>query len=250
MIRKMLRDVKIGRKLSLIIYGAIIQIVCIGGLGVWALSVIHSEAQEVEQETAKMLTAHRVAEDMARVSAQVGHVALSTQCTRCHSDNSGGDSNKIVRQYQAWLNDLRSRERAPEGQKLVAELEEAGNAWRQVNTRVLSLAQTGKRAEAAVLYREESMTGFDPVDKALKAYLAWAQPRLEDLKQRSSSFTSRMLILVGALLLFAVVTGSILGAAADAQHHRASGRHREPVAGDRQGRLLQGDRRGAPHSRR
>jgi methyl-accepting chemotaxis protein len=108
---------------------------------------------------------------------------------------------------------LKAHEITPEGQKLVAALENVGSGWLATNLKVLELGQAGKTAEAATLYREESIPNIGPLDHALRDYLSWQQPRLNKRKEHASALKNGIPIPVAILSLLALAISIVLGMA-------------------------------------
>jgi methyl-accepting chemotaxis protein len=213
---KMLANLKIGKKLTLLVGSGIGPIVCLGALSLWALGAISSAVDQEQIETDKMMSAQRVASDLGRVNSIVGHIAMSRQCALCHGAGGGGDrANQaaLAKECQSLLSELKASEHTPEGQKLVGELDKTGSSWLATNVHVLELGQAGKTAQAAALYREESSPAAGPVDQALRSYLNWQQPRLAESKERAGALKRRMPIPVAILSLLALAISMLLGLA-------------------------------------
>src|SRR5262249_52971705 len=71
--------------------------------------------------------------------------------------------------------------------------------------------QAGKLKEAASVYVGESIPGIGPVDQALRSYLAWDQPRLDEKRKRDAAIGKQMPVAVGGLTVFALVATAIFG---------------------------------------
>ena len=213
---KMLSNLKIGRKLALLVGSGIGPIVSIGVLSLWALSAISSAVDQEQAEADKMMSAQRVASDLGRVNSVVGHITLSGQCANCHGVGGGGDRTNqaaLAKECLSLLSELKARENSPQGQKLVGELDKTGSSWLATNVHVLELGQAGKTAKAAALYREESTTAAGPVDQAVRNYLSWEQPRLAERKEHASTLRSRIPIPLAILSFLALAITTFLGVA-------------------------------------
>jgi methyl-accepting chemotaxis protein len=213
---KMLANLKIGRKLTLLVGSGIGPILCLGVLSLWALGAIATAVDQENAEADRMMSAQRVASSLGRVNSIVGHITMSRQCAQCHGTDSGGDrSNQaaLAKECQSLLGDLKTRETTPEGQKLVGALDKVGSGWLATNVRVLELGQAGKSAEAATLYREESVPSIGPLDQALRDYLTWEQPRLDERKEHARALQHAVPIPVALLSLLALAVSGVLGVA-------------------------------------
>ncbi|MGA2148915.1 MAG: HAMP domain-containing methyl-accepting chemotaxis protein [Bryobacteraceae bacterium] len=213
---KMLANLKIGRKLALLAGSGIGPIVCLGVLSLWALAAISNAVDQEQAEADKMMSAQRIASGLGRVNSVVGHITLSRQCALCHGESTGGSRENqatVAKDCLALLSDLKAHEITPEGQKLVAALENVGSGWLATNLKVLELGQAGKTAEAATLYREESIPNIGPLDHALRDYLSWQQPRLNKRKEHASALKNGIPIPVAILSLLALAISIVLGMA-------------------------------------
>jgi methyl-accepting chemotaxis protein len=210
-----LTNLRIGRKLALLVAGGLGPLVFVAGLTLWGLNGIRGAVDRQQDASEKMMIAQNASADMGRVTSIVGHIALGTHCETCHGVATGGDrdhQNNLVKEYISLLSDLKARETNNDGQKLVAELQTAGARWHEINSHVLELGSAGKHDEAVETYRSESIPAYAPVDKALNDYLKWQRPRLAEVVGRANSFTHRMPIAVGSLALAALGLGLFLGA--------------------------------------
>jgi methyl-accepting chemotaxis protein len=216
---RMFANLKIGKKLGLLLGGAILQLLCVSGLSLWALRAIHRAVDQEQVESEKMLMANRISADMMRDTTLVGHIALSTRCERCHGTAAGegldqtSRTHEIRAEYLALLGKLKALEDTGDGLRLVGMLEQAGTKWRTTNIQVLDLVKKGKRADAGELYREESIPAWSPVESALKEYVNWQQPRLAEWKERTRALTSRMPAIVVGMALAALLAAAFLGVA-------------------------------------
>jgi methyl-accepting chemotaxis protein len=216
---KYLSNLKISRKLGLLLGGAIIQLMLVGALGLWALNAIRTATDNHEAESRKTLLANRVSAGMMRETTLTGHISLSTHCERCHGVSTGGDLDHTARmaairkEYLEMLRDLKSRDTTADGSRIVSELEQGGADWRATNMQVLDLVRKGKRAEAGDLYREDSIPKWQPVEEALKKYSEWQEPRVAATEEQAQKLSSRVPMIVIALVLVAVLTAGLLGMA-------------------------------------
>ncbi len=207
-------NMKIGKKLALLLASGIGSVVCIGALSLWALSAVRSTEEQQQVESDKMMSAQRVGSDLGAVNSIVGHIALSKHCEICHGNTAGGDrSNQIhmAQEARSLMSDLKTQEKTAEGQKLAGGLEKAGTAWLDANQHVLELSRGGKSKEALAVYGTDSVPNVGPVDDALTSYLKWQQPRLAERQEHAASVSRRMPIPIALLALVAAAIATILG---------------------------------------
>ncbi len=211
---RMLANLKIGKKLALLVGCGIGPIICVGALSLWGLHAIRDSVASEEADADRMVLAQQAAAGMGRVTSIVGHIALGSQCESCHEAATGGDREHqaaLIREYMASLGQLKAAEVDPEGHRLVTELEAAGLRWHDINARVLEMSRTGKRQLATETYRSESIPGYAPVEEALKNYLQWERPRMAQMRQRALSYMSGVPLAVGILALAALAIALFMG---------------------------------------
>jgi hypothetical protein len=195
-----LANVKIWKKLTLLVAIGIASVVGIGGLCLWALGAIHGTVEQQQIEADKMMSAQRVGSDLGFVNAIVGHITLSQHCENCHATALGGNRAEQVRlakESRFLMSELKTRDTTTEGQKLAGQLERAGTAWLDANLHVLELGQAGKRGEALTVFREDSIPSVGRVQRALAGYLSFQQDRVAVTKGHADRFESRMPIPIG-----------------------------------------------------
>ncbi len=209
-----LADITIGKKLTLLVAGALGSVLCIGGLSLWALRGIRSTADQQQIESDKMMSAQRAGSDLGAVNAIVGHITLSQHCEICHGTPLGPDRAGLTRmdhEGRSLTSSLKAHEVTTDGLKLVSELEKAGTAWLDANHHVLELVEGGHRDEALAAYRDESIPSAGPVQHALSDYIDWLQPQLAEKKERADAFASRIPLPVALLSLLAAAIATFLG---------------------------------------
>ena len=126
-----LSNIKIGRKLALLLASGIASVLCMGGLTLWALSAIRGSSEQQRIKSDMMLNAQRVGSDLGVVNAVVGHITLSNHCENCHETASGGDRTaqlRLAEECRSLMEDLKSGDNTADGLKLAGQLEEAGTA--------------------------------------------------------------------------------------------------------------------------
>src|SRR5579864_5766593 len=183
-----LTDIKIGKKLAILLASGIVAVVCVGSLSLCAIGAIRTTVGQEQIEDDQMMSAQRVGSDLGTINAVVGHITLSRDCKGCHGTDAGGDRSdetSITKECRSLLSGMKTNERTAEGKKLLDDLATAGTGWLEVNVRVLDLGLAGKSKEALALYRDESIPSVGPVQHALAGYMSWQQQRL--LQKRVSA---------------------------------------------------------------
>lgn len=207
---RLFANLKIGKKLAVLVGIGVVEIALVAGLGVWTQRATNALVEMDQLRADLQLDTERVANMIARVSFLVGEVAL-------HDRPMPDRQAKIVElrgQYVPLLSELRNREPNPEAKRLVGVFEESGATWRKANIRVLEASQAGKYAEATRLFRDESMPLFSPMQAAASDYLKWQDREMEQIDVNRKAYQSRadtiLVVVPGLALALAVFVGIAL----------------------------------------
>jgi methyl-accepting chemotaxis protein len=211
-----LTDIKIGKKLAILLASGIVAVVCVGSLSLWAIGAIRGAVGQEQTEDDQMMSAQRVGSDLGTINAVVGHITLSQHCETCHANGAGGDRGEqtsLAKECRKLLSDMKTNEKTSEGKKLLDDLETAGTGWLDANVRVLELGVAGKRAEALTIYRDESVPCVGPVQHALAAYTSWQQQRVFQRRANADKIMRELPIPIVGLSLIALALSTLLGIA-------------------------------------
>jgi methyl-accepting chemotaxis protein len=211
-----LANIRIGKKLALILSSGIGSLLLIGFLCLWALSAIHSTTQQEQKESERLINAQRVGSDLGAVNAVVGHITLSQHCENCHGVTTGGDRSKqagLALEGRSLMSELKAGDDTPQGIKLADDLEKNGDSWLDANLHVLELNKSGKSAESLAAYRDESIPNVGPFQDALQSYVNLCQSKYAQGKQRADLLARRMPIPIAACSLLAIAISTLLGLA-------------------------------------
>ncbi|MGD0298622.1 MAG: methyl-accepting chemotaxis protein [Bryobacteraceae bacterium] len=209
-----LADIRIGKKMALVMASGIVAVVCVGALSLWAISAIRSSVGQEQTEGDQMMNAQRLGSDLGTVNAVVGHMTLSGHCETCHGVAEGGDRSEEIRtakECRSLLSDMQANEKTADGKKLLSPLATAGTAWLDVNLRVLDLGLAGKHAAAGALYRDESIPSVGPVQQALTGYVNWQQQRVVQKRAGADKIMRQLPIPIAVLSLIALALSALLG---------------------------------------
>lgn len=211
-----LANVKIGKKLALLMISGIGSVLCMGAISLWALRAIRSTNEQQQIESEKLVNAQRVGSDLGAVNAIVGHITLSQHCENCHGVVTGGPraaEERMAIEGRSLMSALKAGENTPEGKKLAGDLESNGTAWLDANLHVLELGTSGKKAESLESYRTDSIPNVGPFHDALGDYLNLQKSRLAERKQQADTLARRMPIPIAFFALLAATLATLLGLA-------------------------------------
>ena len=74
-----LANVKIGRKLGLVLGGTVLLVVCLAGLALWSVQTLHAAMKASELESHKMTLAERISGGQGAIAQRVATMTLSKQ---------------------------------------------------------------------------------------------------------------------------------------------------------------------------
>ena len=209
-----LSNVRIGKKLALILAIGIGSVLCVGAISLWALRAIRGTNEQQQIEADKLASAQRVGTDLGLVNAVVGHITLNEHCETCHETAAGGPraaEERMAIESRSLMSALKAGENTPEGKKLAGDLDSIGTAWLDANLHVLELGTTGKKADALESYRDDSIPNVGPFQASLEDYLKLQQSRFAERKQHADTVARQMPIPIALFSLLAAVFAILLG---------------------------------------
>lgn len=204
---KMLANLKIGKKLALLLGSAIAELVLLGGISFWALSSIAGALADMKHETTQMLTVERAASAITRAATLVGQAIVSPRWT-------AEDQARIVdarKMYTSALGFLKEHDDTAEGKRLLTRIEETAKEWREINVRALELKERGRRADATTLYTTEGLPHFAALDNVLREYMEWEQQQVNKANQTEEAVTTRMKLAIPLVALLSVLAAAFFG---------------------------------------
>jgi methyl-accepting chemotaxis protein len=197
---KKLTNLKIGKKLALVFGAMILMVLCLAGMAVWTMRAIHTATEETERVNRMMVLAQKVPADIGSLGMDVASLLLSKQF-------SSETEVRILSKRKAYLGileNLRSGTKTEEGLRLLGQVEQAATRWREMNARLIELTKAGKRAEAGIVYGEQSGARSNELDSAVTDYLKYREQRLAAITEETNAMISRSTTLLIVLGLVSV----------------------------------------------
>jgi methyl-accepting chemotaxis protein len=198
-----LSDIKISRKLALASFASVLQLACVAGLSLWALSGANSAADTAQHQAFKLQLSVRAAACLSELALHVTNLP-----TTKHADQELQEVQALRKEYAAALEYLNKDAATDEARRLLGEIDAAIASWRNSNDRIIRAVEAGKRVDAAAV-REESLTGFVASKAAFAKFLEYRQKRLETFQEEQRATVSRV-----RLWLIAFALASVLAAIA------------------------------------
>ncbi len=156
-----LANIKIAKKLALVLGGNVLLLTALSGLAVWGLQRIETCDGEVRDATRNALLAEKVSGS----AASIGRIAA--RMILLHRDRDE-DRVKVValeKDCLAALQEYRQRADNPQSTKQAAEMEAGVQAWISLRARIFDEMKAARFADAGNLYGDNA----DPIFKQLRA---------------------------------------------------------------------------------
>ncbi len=195
-----LTDIRIGKKLALVLGAGVLQLLCLGGLAQWSVHSINKAADQSQQESQTQIATQQMMIDVARVFVGVSNIAISGK--QSTQDEAGVLA--LRKEYRGIIADLKARAASDGEKRLLEQIDQATAPWREADDRVMKLALAGNRAEAATVYREHALPCFGGVVRAAGEVLQWHSKQVEAINQSRNALSTRFAVsipVVGLLVL-------------------------------------------------
>ncbi len=204
-----LANVKIGKKLGLLIGAGVLQVVCIAGVAWWGLHTLDTQAVAARQEARRTALALQISSDANAVTTHIAGALLARKF-----DPRLEEIAALRKEYLADFAELATISASAEGKRRRESLEQIVTEWRQLNVTVVESLQAGRVGEAVAGYHQR----VEPKGNELRAnmidYLKYRerQAAMIDEAQESAAWQTKLLLLVFAAFWMAAscVIGLIL----------------------------------------
>ena len=224
-----LSNIKIGKKLALILGAGVVQLVCVGGLALWSVQTIDNAAVQAQRESLKQVETQQIMNDVARLFVGVGNIVISAK-----RDSQRQEAVLALRkEYRGIITGLTTQAETDDERHLMHQLDRAAAPWRDADDRVMKLSLAGKRAEAALVYQKDALSCFGGVVRAVQDVLQWRKARVEEINRSRDRLTARMSLVIlalGLLVLACTAAFTMVITRSIANPLGAAIRHLEQVA--------------------
>jgi len=202
-----LANVKIGKKIGLLIAASAIQVACFGLVGYWAARTLHTGLEDAKNETLRDTLALNIAEHVNGIAVNIAHLVIS------HRSEQGTMERVLTlrQEYIGYLDRLASLSRTTAGKQKLADVEEAIRSWREADNSVLQALGKSRESDAAAIYSTQVVPRLDALHQRIAGYLQYRQERSRQADQQLASTITTTVILVVAAGLFWLAASVILG---------------------------------------
>ena len=206
---KSISNIKIGRKIGLMLAGNLVFLVGISVLAQWGLRT----AERLAEDSIDRLTESRIAETISGETAAIGQavgqnvgiVLLGAKPT----EESENQIRELRRTRDAELEDFKARANTPESLKQAADMAERVQASTASDERLSTDLSSGRLAEAGQEFKVSPVLSAQLRAKAKEASRLQEELVKENEKKRRESARTTLVVLVTGSLLAAA--GSMLG---------------------------------------
>jgi methyl-accepting chemotaxis protein len=206
---KFFTNLKIGKKLTLLIGGFVAQLVCVVGITLWGLQAVNVASDEALAESGKRSMAADAGKNVNSVAAYVGILTLAREVDT-------DVLQKIVElrsEYMAKMEALAHSVHEGDDKRQFLSFQDAVSRFREINLRVIDLAKAGKQAEAQALYKAKTMPAFHEIDIEQSKFIEIRDKELKADMGTRDRVASQVRLGLLAFCFISVVLGSILGLA-------------------------------------
>jgi len=199
-----LGDMKIGKKLALASVASVLQLACVAGLALWALSDTNSATAKVEHYAHKLDLTETIDARLSEMALRISNLSASRQVSQ-----DVERAMTLRKEYWDALEYLKTNATTDEDRGLLHKIEEVVVPWREFNNRVMQAVQTGKHVDAGKV-SEESLARFGALKLALTDYRKYRQGRLDTFQKEQQATVSKVSLWLIAIALLAIAIALVL----------------------------------------
>jgi methyl-accepting chemotaxis protein len=205
---KKLANMRIGKKLGLVLGVCVCLLASLAGLALWGNATMAKYESDSLDRLTKCLLAEQFANGTAVATLHVE--ALAQRTTADEKDVLA----QIRKEYRAALDEFTRRANTPKSRQQAADMAALVQDFVAVNTRVIELSEAGKHVEALNLFREKSVRFSSSVRAKAAEAEKWQEQLVEQNEQQRQSAASTVwlaLVLGGSFAgAFAIAAGILL----------------------------------------
>jgi methyl-accepting chemotaxis protein len=199
-----LADITIPKKLAVASVVSVLQLVCLAGLCLWALSDSNAAAGKAQHYAYKMNLAEKLDTRLSELALRMGNLPTSR-----HVGREVEEVLALRKDYAADFAYLKANATTDEDRDLLGKIAEVIAPWRDWNNQMMKTVQAGGRVEVNQV-REESLARFGVLKSAVGEYLQYRQRRLDTFTQEQQATVARMRLWQIGFALFSVATAIAL----------------------------------------
>jgi methyl-accepting chemotaxis protein len=206
-----LANIKIGKKMGLLIGASVFQLVCLAGVALWTVQTLNKGLEDTRKEGRRGALA-------LQISSRANAVGMLIASALLNGRLDPGTLDKIQalrKEYTGCFEELATLSNSPEGKRRREILALAIKQWRDASEGLIQSAQAGKLAEAISLNRKVVAPKAEELQVALASYLKFREEASARVNQQLAESVSQCKILLFATgsiwLAVSVVLGIVIG---------------------------------------
>jgi methyl-accepting chemotaxis protein len=202
-----LANVKIGRKMGLLVGASVLQLVCLAGVALWSVRALDLQMDKANTEGHRTALALNVSSQINALGVHVSDGLLSNQ-------SDSGRMSRIAalrKEYMDSLEELGTLTITDEGRRRRLVLVQTATQWREANAILIPAVQAGKRAEALAVYQKQVMPRLEELSGNVADYLKFRQEQLKMIVEEKDAAVSRTRILLFVFAAIWLAISVILG---------------------------------------
>ncbi len=224
-----LANVKIARKLALLIGASVLQVACLTGVAWWGVHSLNTQMDHAKDEARRTTLALRVSSQVNALGVNVVNALLFKKFDAATMDRIAA----FRKGYMADLDELATLSNSADGNRRRETMVQTLTQWREADLKVIAASEADNQGEALKLYREQVIPRFQELGAALTDYQAYRQRQVDQINQtqHASVFRTRVLLLAfgGVWLAISCALGVVI-AGSISKPLEAAVKHLEEVA--------------------
>ena len=200
-----LANIKIGKKLGIVVGSSGLLVICLAGLAVWSVQAVHADMKASETSSHMATLAEKISADIGAIAQRVATMTLTRQA-----------SPEIMAQllakradYMAAFDELRRMQVTEEDKRLLGQTEEVAAHWREADNRLIALLKAGKSTEAASLHQEQVVPRLNELFITIDSYVKHREKNLTQINEQTETLIGRTTIALACFGL-AFVSGAVI----------------------------------------
>lgn len=207
---KWLNDLKVARKLALLIIVFVIALVCVGGTGYYFLGKTN---QAMDRMYGEELTSVQLINENRVHARRIETNILSLMLTNDMKEKESllAEVQKRVKQFDENLTQYEQFPLEDTERKQVKNVREVLGKYREVRNKAIELAMQNKNAEANELYKQQARPLSEEFTKDLVELAASAKNSADSLNTQSKEDFAKANMVFVAIIIISMICGSLLG---------------------------------------
>jgi methyl-accepting chemotaxis protein len=210
---KFFTDVKIGKRL-LIGFGILLILVLGGnGFSLWGNNTFNLALDKAILYSDKLELAYQMGSNVDGIYLHVVELTMAKNTAQIEEMQAEIDVHRS--EYKQEMDELKAAATNDTDRQLLATIEDALAAAKDVNNEIISLSLAGKNTQAQTLYMEKALPARDKIDQELIAYKEYRHQRMNTIDQEAAALLVTLLtwtlVIAVISLALALVISLLMG---------------------------------------